>query len=155
MSDTYSKIYLQYVFSVRDRECILRPEWRNDLFEYMAGIVRTKGQKPIIVGGYYDHVHLFVGIKPEMSISDLIRDVKTCSTKFIKDNRFVRCNFSWQKGYGVFSYSQTQVRAVYDYILNQEEHHKKRTFKDEYLDFLQKFEIEYNEKYLFDWVNLD
>ena len=153
MSDTYSQIYLQYVFSVRNRDCILLPEWREKLFEYIAGIVRMKGQKPIIVGGYYDHIHLFVGIKPDVSITDLIRDVKNSSTHFINENKFVKSNFSWQKGYGVFSYSQNQVRAVYDYILNQEEHHKKKTFKEEYLEFLEKFEIQYNVKYLFDWID--
>jgi REP element-mobilizing transposase RayT len=152
MSDTYHKIYIQYVFSVRDRDCILLPEWRNDLFEYIAGIVRTKGQKPIIVGGYYDHVHLFVGLNPEMSISDLIRDVKNCSSNFINDSKIVRCKFSWQLGYGVFSYSQSQVSGVYDYILNQEAHHRKKTFKEEYFEFLKKFEVEYTEKYLFDWI---
>lgn len=152
MSDTFSKIHLQYVFSVRDRECLLLPEWRNQLFEYISGIVRMKGQKPIITGGYYDLVHLFVGIKPDMPIPDLIRDVKNSSTNFIKENKLVRSNFSWQNGYGVFSYSQTQVRAVYDYILNQEAHHKKKTFKDEYTNFLDKFEVEYNERYLFDWI---
>lgn len=154
MSDSYSQIHLQYVFSVRDRDCILLPEWRNDLFQYMAGIVRMKGQKPIIVGGYYDHVHLFVGIRPEMSMTDLIRDVKNSASNYINEHKLIRTKFSWQKGYGVFSYSQSQVRSVYDYIKNQEHHHQKRTFREEYIDFLQKFEIEYNEKYLFDWIDL-
>jgi len=152
MSDTYSQIYIQCVFAVSKRECLLLPEWRTNLFEYIAGIIRTKGQKSIIVGGYLDHVHVFVGLKPQMAISDLIRDVKNSSTNFINENKYVKGKFSWQTGFGAFSYSQSQIGNVYDYILNQEKHHKKKSFRDEYLDFLKKFEIEYNEKYLFNWI---
>ena len=98
-----------------------------------------------------DHVHIFIGLRPSMSISDLVRDIKNNSTNFINDQKFVKGKFSWQDGYGAFSYAHSQIDAVYKYILNQEEHHRKKTFKEEYLDFLQKFQIEYDEKYLFEW----
>jgi REP element-mobilizing transposase RayT len=118
----------------------------------MAGIIKNKGQKPIIINGVADHVHVFVGLKPSMAISDLVRDVKNNSTNFINENKFVKSKFSWQEGYGSFSYSHSQIENVYNYILNQEEHHKKKTFREEYLEFLQDFGVEYNEKYLFDWI---
>lgn len=119
----------------------------------MAGIIKGKSQKPIIVNGVADHVHLFVGLKPEMSISDLVRDIKNNSSNFINEQKYIKGKFSWQEGYGVFSYAHSQIENVYQYIANQEEHHRKKTFKEEYLDFLQKLEIEYNEKYLFEWID--
>lgn len=152
MTKTYSQIYIQYVFAVKYRQNLLHKSWREELFKYMAGIIREKGQKPIIVNGVEDHVHIFVGLKPAMSISSLIRDVKNNSTNFINDRGLVKGKFSWQEGYGAFSYAQSQISNVFRYIENQEEHHRKRTFRDEYLDFLKKFEIEYDEKYLFDWL---
>ena len=113
---------------------------------------KGKGQKSIIVNGVKDHIHAFVGLKPSMSVSNLVRDIKNNSTNFINDNKFVKGKFSWQEGYGAFSYLHSQIDAVYNYILAQKEHHKKKTFKEEYLDFLHKFEVEFNEKYLFDWI---
>lgn len=104
------------------------------------------------MNGVADHVHVFVGLKPSMNISDLVRDIKNNSSKFINEQKFLKGKFSWQEGYGAFSYAHSQIENVYQYILKQEEHHKKKTFKEEYLDFLQKFEIEYNEKYLFEWL---
>lgn len=127
--------------------------WRQEVFKYMAGIIKAKDQKPIIVNGTADHVHVFVGLKPSMSISDLIRDIKNNSSKFINEQGWVNGKFSWQEGYGVFSYAHSQIENVYQYILKQEEHHRRKTFRDEYLDFLQKFDVEYDEKYLFDWLN--
>jgi putative transposase len=100
-----------------------------------------------------DHIHIFVGLKPAMNISDLVRDIKNNSSNFINGNKWVKGKFAWQEGYGVFSYSQSQIENVYQYIANQEEHHSKKTFKDEYIEFLKKFNIEYNEKYLFDWLS--
>jgi len=131
----------------------LEKTWRQEVFKYMAGIIKAKDQKPIIVNGTADHVHVFVGLKPSMSISDLIRDIKNNSSKFINEQGWVNGKFSWQEGYGVFSYAHSQIENVYQYILKQEEHHRRKTFRDEYLDFLQKFDVEYDEKYLFDWLN--
>ena len=119
----------------------------------MAGIIKGKGQKPIIINGVSDHVHVFVGLKPAMRISDLVRDIKNNASKFINEQNFIKGKFSWQEGYGAFSYAHTQIENVYQYIANQENHHRKKTFKEEYLGFLQKFEIEYNKKYLFEWLD--
>jgi len=130
---------------------MLNKTWREEVFKYMAGIIKAKGQKPIIVNGVADHVHLFIGLKPSMALCDLIRDVKNNTSKFINERKFIRGKFLWQEGYGCFSYSHSHTDNVYRYILNQEEYHRKVTFKEEYLDFLHKFEVEYNEKYLFEW----
>ena len=153
MAGTFSQIYIQYVFAVKGRENLLQMPWRDEVFRYIAGIIKSKQQKPIIVNGVSDHVHVFVGLKPSMPISDLVRDIKNNSSKFINEQKFVKGKFSWQDGYGAFSYSHSQIENVYQYILNQEEHHRKKTFKDEYIEFLQKFGIEFNEKYLFDWLD--
>jgi putative transposase len=154
MAGTFSQVYIQVVFSVKGRECVLQKPWRDDVFKYMSGIIKAKNHKPIIVNGVEDHVHLFIGLRPSSSISDLIRDVKNNSSNFINDHNLVKGKFSWQEGYGVFSYSHSQIDQVYNYILNQEEHHAKKTFKEEYLDFLDKFEVPFEEKYLFDWIDL-
>lgn len=154
MANTFSQIYIQYVFAVKGRENLLHKSWRDELFKYMSGIIQEKGHKAIIVNGVADHVHIFVGLKPCMSISDLIRDIKNSSSKFINEKRLVRGKFEWQTGYGAFSYSQSHVEPVYNYILNQEEHHKKRTFREEYMSILKKFQIDYNEDYLFKWIDL-
>jgi len=152
MSGTFSQIYIQCVFAVQNRLNLLQKPWCDETFKYMAGIIKTKNQKPIIVNGVTDHLHLFIGLKPSMSLSDLVRDVKNNSTNFINENKFVQGKFSWQEGYGTFSYGQSQIDQVYQYILYQEEHHRKRTLKEEYLDFMKKFKIEYDEKYLFKWI---
>ena len=152
MAGTYSQIYLQVVIAVKGRENLLSKKWRYELFQYIAGIIKNKGHKSIIVNGISDHVHLFIGFKPAYCISDLVRDIKNNSTNFINKNKFVRGKFSWQDGYGVFSYSQSQIENVYNYIKNQESHHSKKSFRDEYINLLKKFQIEFNEKYLFDWI---
>lgn len=153
MPGTFSQIYIQVVFAVKGRENLINKTWKEELNKYIAGIIKGKDQKPIIVNGMPDHIHAFIGLRPSMSISDLVRDIKNNSTNFINERNFVKGKFSWQEGYGAFSYSHSQIQNVYDYILNQEEHHKKKTFKEEYLDFLNKFEVEYNEQYLFEWLN--
>lgn len=154
MAGTFSQIYIQYVFAVEGRENLLQKPWRDEVFKYIAGIIKEKNQKAIIVNGVTDHVHVFVGLKPSMNISDLVRDIKNNSSKFINEQRFLKGKFSWQEGYGAFSYAHSQIESVYQYILKQEEHHMKKTFKEEYLDFLQKFKIDYSEKYLFEWLDL-
>ncbi|MEO6883263.1 MAG: IS200/IS605 family transposase [Bacteroidia bacterium] len=152
MSGTFSQIYIQIVFAVKGRENIIAKAWKDDLHKYISGIIKGKDQKSIIVNGMPDHIHAFIGLKPSMSISDLVRDIKNNSSKFINENKLVKGKFSWQEGYGVFSYSHSQIENVYNYILNQEEHHKVKSFREEYVEFLEKFEIEHNEKYLFDWI---
>jgi len=153
MTGSFSQIYIQIVFAVKGRQNLIGKQWKDELHKYISGIITNKGHKSIIVNGVADHVHIFVGLKPAMAISDLIRDIKNNSSNFINDKKFVIGKFSWHEGYGAFSYAHSQIGTVYNYILNQEEHHKKKTFKDANLDFLQKFEIEYNEKYLFEWID--
>ena len=135
MTGTFSQIYIQYVFAVKGRQNLLQKPWREEVFQYISGIIQGKNQKPIIVNGVADHVHVFVGLKPSMLISDLVRDIKNNSSNFINERKFIRGKFSWQEGYGVFSYAQSQVETVYQYIANQEEHHKKQTFKEKTLNF--------------------
>jgi REP element-mobilizing transposase RayT len=151
MAGTYSQIYIQVVFAVKGRGNFLLNPWRDEVFKYISGIIKGKGQKPIIVNGVKNHVHLFIGLKPSMAVSYLIRDVKNNSANFINDSKFLKGKFSWQEGFGSFSYSHSQIEQVYNYISHQEEHHKQKTFREEYLDFLRKFEIDYDDRYLFDW----
>jgi len=150
MAGSYSQIYIQYVFAVKGRQNLLQKPWREEVFKYISGIIKGKNQKPIIVNGVSDHVHVFVGLKPSMNIPDLIRDIKNNSSNFINENKWVNGKFSWQEGYGVFSYSHSHIDRVYRYIANQEAHHEKKTFKDEYIDFLVKSGIDYDERYLFE-----
>jgi putative transposase len=152
MSGTFSQIYIQVVFAVKGRGNLINEKWKSDLHKYISGIINGKGQKSIIVNGMPDHIHAFIGLKPVMAVSDLVRDIKNNSTNFINDNKFVRGRFSWQEGYGAFSYSHSQIETVYKCIFNQQIHHKKKSFQEEYYDFLKKYEIEFNEKYLFEWI---
>jgi len=152
VAGTFSQIYIQIVFAVQGRQNLLQKEWRDEVFKYMSGIIKNKGQKPIIVNGVSDHAHVFVGLRPAMTLSDLVRDIKNNSSNFINDHAWIKGKFSWQEGYGAFSYSHSQIETVYSYILNQEQHHAKQTFKDEYMELLKKFEIEHDVKYLFEWI---
>jgi len=151
MANTYSQIYIHIVFAVKGRQNLIPKDIRESLHKYITGIVKKRDQKMLAIFCMPDHVHILIGLKPLIAISDLVRDIKANSSKFINDNKWIRGKFNWQEGFGVFSYSRSQIDNVISYILNQEEHHKKRTFKEEYLDLLKKFEIEYDEKYLFEW----
>lgn len=151
MAGTYSQLYIQVVFAVKRREILINKQWQAELHKYISGIISAKGQKAIIVNGVSDHIHCFIGFKPSMPISDLVRDIKNNSSKFVNEKGWVNGKFQWQEGYGVFSYSHSQINQVYNYILNQEEHHKKKSFKEEYLDFLNKFGIEHKPDFLFEW----
>ena len=153
MLGTFSQIYIQIVFAVKGRENLIGNSWRTELHKYIAGIIKGKGQKPIIVNGMSDHIHAFVGLRPALAIADIARDIKNNSSNFINYNKFVAGKFRWQEGYGAFSYSHSHIEKVYDYILNQEKHHKKKTFREEYIELLEKFKVEYNEKYLFEWYD--
>jgi putative transposase len=155
MADTYSQIYIQTVFAVQNRNSLIMPIWEEDLYKYISGIVENKGQKMLAINGNRDHIHFFIGMKPTCCLADLIREIKKSSNGFVKANRFTPLNFQWQEGYGAFSYSDSQLTDVIQYIANQKEHHKKRTFKDEYIDFLKFFKIEFKNEYLFEWLNED
>lgn len=152
MANTYSQILIHIVFTVKGRANLIDKKWRSDLHKYISGIITSKGQKSIIVNGVGDHIHCFIGLKPSMCLSDLIRDVKNNSSKFINENHLVKGKFQWQEGFGAFSYATSQVKNVYNYILNQEEHHKKSTFKKEYIELLETYEVEYEDDYLFSFV---
>lgn len=153
MPSTYSQIYIQIVFAVKGRGGLIQPDWEEKLFQYIAGIIKGKNQKLLAINGMPDHIHIFIGMKPNCCLSDLVREIKKASNDFIKENKLSQFNFSWQEGYGAFSYSHSQIDAVIKYVMNQKEHHKKTTFRDEYVDFLKKFEIGYEEKYLFEWID--
>ena len=152
MPNTYTQIYIQIVFAVQGRANLISKNNREELHKYITGIVKNREQKMLSIFCMPDHTHLLVGIKPSVSISDLVRDIKSGSSNFINEQKWMQGKFNWQEGFGAFSYSRSQIDTVAKYILNQEEHHKKKTFKEEYIDFLQKFEVEYDEKYLFEWV---
>ncbi len=152
MANTYSQILIQAVFAVEARQSLISPEWKEDLFKYIGGIFREKKQKLLAIGGVKDHVHLLFGLKPNVAISDLVRDVKASSSGFINDSRFTRGRFNWQEGFGAFSYSRSQLDSVVKYVLNQEKHHAKRTFRDEYVGLLDRFEVPYEDRFLFDWI---
>ena len=152
MANTYTQIYIQIVFAVKGRQNLIAKENREELHKFITGIVTNRGQKLFAVFAMPDHVHILVSIGPTILISDLVRDIKAGSSKFINDKKWINGKFNWQEGYGAFSYSKSSVDSVVKYILNQEEHHKKKKFKDEFLDLLEKFEIEYDQKYLFDWI---
>jgi REP element-mobilizing transposase RayT len=154
MPGTFSKIYIQVVFAVKGRDSLIRSTWENELYKYISGIVKNKEQKMLAINGMPDHIHFLIGMKPACCLSDLVREIKKSSNDFIKEKKFSKFKFQWQEGYGAFSYSHSALTEVIQYINNQKEHHSKKTFKEEYLGFLKKFEIEHDEKYLFEWIDL-
>jgi len=149
MANTYTQIHIQAIFAVQNRECIIQKQWKDELYKYMSGIVKNNNHKILSINGMPDHVHLLFGMRPVQSLSDLMQDIKGSSSKWINDKNFIKDKFSWQEGYGAFSYSKSQLSEVVKYIERQEEHHKKKTFMEEYKGFLEKFEIEYDERYVF------
>lgn len=152
MPNTFSQLYIQIVFAVKYRNALIDFEWEERLYQYITGIVQNKGQKMIAINGMPDHIHIFIGMKPSCCLSDLVREVKKSSNDFINENKLSKIKFYWQEGFGAFSYSHSHIDNVYKYVMSQKEHHKKTTFKEEYIDFLEKFEIEHDEKYLFEWI---
>ncbi|WP_299286472.1 IS200/IS605 family transposase [uncultured Mucilaginibacter sp.] len=149
MANTYHQIYLQTIFAVKYRQAVIQQEWKHQLYPVVGNLINETKCKTIIINGMEDHVHCFLGLKPVVSVSELMKTVKAKSFKYINDHSLTPERFEWQEGYGVFSYSHSGVDAVYKYIQNQEEHHKKQTFKDEYLNFLKKYQIDYDDQYLF------
>ena len=149
MANTYHQIYLQTVFAVKYRNAVIDKSWKEQLYGVIGNLINETASKTIIVNGVEDHVHCFLGLKPVVSVSELMKTVKAKSSKYINDHKLTPERFEWQGGYGVFSYSQSAVESVFKYIQNQEAHHKKQTFRDEYLEFLKKFNVEYDEQYIF------
>lgn len=152
MPNTYSQIYIQVVFAVKGRRSLIEKQHREELHKVISGIVKNRGQKPLAIFAMPDHVHLLMSLQPNISISDLVRDIKAGSSKLINDNKWSSEKFNWQTGFGAFSYAKSQQKTVVNYILNQEAHHKSKSFKEEFLEFLEKFEVDYDEKYLFEWI---
>lgn len=150
---TYSQIYIQVIMAVKGRNSLISQTWEEELYKYITGIIHNKNQKLIAINGVSDHIHLLIGMKPSCCLSDLMREVKKSSNAFVKEKRFTKFKFDWQDGYGAFSYSHSALDNVIAYIQNQKEHHKKKSFKQEYIGFLKKFQIEYDEKYLFEWID--
>ena len=150
MANTFTQISIHVVFAVKGRKNLLNDYWRDELFKYIHGILK-KEVKPLAVGGWKDHVHIFFGLPPTISISEIVKKVKENSSRWINQNDFVLGKFRWQEGYSAFSYSKSQRDSVIKYIMNQEKHHKKKSFKEEYLEILDKFDIKYDEKYIFEF----
>jgi REP element-mobilizing transposase RayT len=146
---SYTQMYVQLVIAVKYREALLTKDIRPVVFQYISGIITQMNHKSIIVNGVSDHIHIFIGLNPAKSVSDTIHDIKRSSSLFINQEKLCKRRFAWQEGYGGFTYSRSQINNVYNYILRQEQHHEKTRFKEEYLAFLKKFEVEYDEKYLF------
>lgn len=146
---TFSQVYLHFIFAVKFRDGLLLKTFQDEVYRYIAGIVQNNGHKLISVGGMPDHIHILVGMKPNQSVADLVNKVKSNSSKFINEKRFLPVRFEWQRGYGVFSYSRSQLNQVVHYIQNQEAHHKKKSFRAEYVEFLEKFQVEFDERFLF------
>lgn len=151
MANTYSQIYLQLVFTPLGRENVIPVRHREELQKYTTGIIRNRKHKLLAIKFMSDHVHILIGYNPSQPLPDLLRDVKANTSKLINDNKWVPGKFQWQEGYGAFSYSRSQIDDVIRYINTQEEHHVKATFREEYLDLLDKFDIEYDPKFLFEW----
>lgn len=153
MANTYTQLYVQLVFAVKGRNNFVQPYFREDLQKYMTGIVQNNGHKMLAIYCMHDHTHILVGLNPKQSIADLVRDIKSNSSKWINEQRFIDFKFEWQVGYGAFSYNRSLLDAVIKYINNQAIHHQVKDFKDEYLEFLQKFQIDYKSEYLFEWMD--
>ncbi len=149
MPNTYTQLHIQFVFAVKYRASCIHISWKDELYKYITGIIQNNKHKLIAINGMPDHIHILIGLRPGQSISDLMQDIKGNSSKWINEKRFISGKFEWQEGYGAFSYGKSQLKNVIKYIENQESHHQKKTFVEEYLDFLQKFEVDYDEKYIF------
>jgi putative transposase len=153
MANTYTQIYLHFVFAVKNRASLIHPSWKDELYKYITGIVQNNNHKLIAINGIPDHVHILIGYNLHQLIPDLLQDIKGNSSKWININKFTKSHFNWQAGYGAFSYSHSQIDQVAKYIINQEKHHKKRTFQKEYLELLKRFNIPYDDKYILEDID--
>lgn len=152
MANTYSQLYFHIVFAVKGRGNLISSTWNEELYKYITGIVINKNQKLIAINGMPDHVHILIGMKPDGNLSELVRDIKANSSKFINEKKWIVGKFEWQQGFGAFTLGHSQLAAIINYIKSQEEHHKTKTFKEEYLDFLKRYDIDYKAEHLFEDV---
>lgn len=153
MPNTYTQLLTQLVFAVKGRQNLIGEPIREKVEKFICGTAKNRKHKPLAIYCMPDHLHLLVGLSPDQSVSDLVKEIKVSSNDLINDNHLTKQRFYWQEGYGAFSYSRSALDNVVKYILNQKEHHKKKTFKEEYTSFLEKFEVAYNEKYLFEFYD--
>jgi REP element-mobilizing transposase RayT len=149
VANTYTQIYIQIVFAVEGRQNLIRPRHNDELQKYITGIVSGQNQKLLAINNMPDHVHLLIGLDAHLSLSELVRDIKANSSRFVNQKGWISGRFSWQEGFGAFSYSRSQIDSVIRYIQNQQSHHARQTFREEYLEFLRKFQVDYNERYIF------
>ena len=152
MANSFSQIYIQTVFAVSNRQSLIKSDFKEEIYKYITGIVKNQKQKLISINGMPDHVHILIGLRPAMALADLVQQIKTDSTNFINKRKLVHGRFSWQEGYGAFSYGHSQLDTITRYIQNQKKHHQRRSFRDEYLSLLRKFDIAFEDKYVFDFV---
>ena len=150
MADTYTQLYIHIIFAVKGRQSLIPKQHKDELHKYITGIIDSKQQTAIQINSMPDHIHILVGITPDVAISDLVRDIKANSSKFINKKRWIAGRFEWQTGFAAFSYAHSQLDTVARYIKNQEEHHSRQTFREEYLAFLKRFNVSYHPKYVFD-----
>ncbi len=155
MANTYTRLYVHVIFAVQGRQCLIPAHHREEINKYITGIVQSRGHKMLAIDSVGDHVHMFIGLNPSCALSDLVRDVKSGSSGFINERRWFMGRFSWQEGYGAFSYAHSDLGTIINYIRNQQEHHHRTRFRDEYLRLLRDFEMEYDERYLFRWIDVD
>ena len=153
MANTYTQLYIQVVFAVQGRQNFIKKEFREELQKYITAVVQNDKHKLLAIFCMPDHVHILVGLNPAISISDMVQDVKRAATNFINEKKLITGHFNWQRGFGAFSYSKKHLPFIIDYILKQEANHEKKTFRDEYLELLRKYDIEYDEKYLFEFYD--
>lgn len=152
MAGTFSQIYIQIVFAVKGRESLISDSWEEELFKYITGIISNKGQKLLAINGMPDHIHFLIGMKPSCCLSDLVREIKKSSNEWINKKEFSKFKFQWQEGYGAFSYSHSSLDNVIVYIQNQKERHRRKSFREEYKEFLSHFQIDHKDEYLFKWI---
>lgn len=152
MANTYTQIYIQVVFAVQGRQSLITPEHKEEIHKYITGIVTNQKQKMLAINGVADHIHLLIGLKPNIALSDLVRDIKAGSSKFINEKHWAKGRFHWQEGFGAFSYGHSQLDQIICYIQNQEKHHQQKSFKNEYFALLRKFDIAFEDKYVFDFI---
>ena len=149
MPNTYTQIHIHLVFAVKYRNALINSKWKDDLYKYITSIVQNKTHKLLVINGMPDHVHLLIGLRPTQALSDLVREIKASSSKWINDNKLVKHKFEWQSGFGAFSYGKSDLAKIIAYIEKQEEHHRKKSFTEEYKDFLIAFEVDFEDQYIF------
>ncbi len=153
MGDTYTQLHIQLVFAVKHRNNFIQPAWEEELYKYITAVIQNDRHKMLAINGMPDHIHIFIGLNPAISISGLVKDIRRASNNWIKEKGFIKGKFEWQAGYGAFSYGKSQIDHVCKYVLNQKAHHAKLSFKSEYISLLKLFEIDFKDEYLFEFYD--